>query len=160
MAAPRTKKPDADDKIMQLLAKVKAQKEAIAQAERPTYKTNMTFSFVDGNLSQAVNLRVVTDLGQLLKIAAHVRSAAASYEEAGSAILGPDEKPPAFLWCNFSAVEWTHDIKLRVGQIRIKSQRERLHELEQRLDSILTPERRRELELLAIERELSGEKTS
>jgi len=158
MATARTKKTDPDDKIMALLDNVKAQKAAIAEAERPNYKTNMTFSFVDGNLAQAINLRVASDVAQLLKILAHVRMAATAYHEAAAIVLGSDENPPIFLWCNFSVADWTHDIKLRIGQIRIKSQRERLQELEQRLDLILTPERRRELELRAIERELSGEK--
>lgn len=155
MATPK-KKPDADDKIMQLLDTVQKQKEAIAQAERPSYRTNMTFSFVDGDLSKAVNLRTVSDVGQLIKIASYVRYSAAAYEEAAKAILGVDEKPPAFLWCNYTATDWTHDIKLRVGQLRLKIQRDRLADLESRLDKILTPERRRELELLAIERELAG----
>ena len=79
MATARTKKTDPDDKIMALLDNVKAQKAAIAEAERPNYKTNMTFSFVDGNLAQAVNLRVASDVAQLLKILAHVRMAATAY---------------------------------------------------------------------------------
>ena len=37
-----------------------------------------------------------------------------------------------------------------------KIQQDKLADLESRLDKILTPERRRELELLAIERELAG----
>ena len=97
----------------------------------------------------------MSDVSALLKMAAHVTAAAQAYYGIAGDILGPDEKPPAFTWNGYSVLDWLHDIKLRVGQIRIKAQREKLQELEARLDKIISPERRRELELQAIERELN-----
>ena len=154
MAAQR-KSTTPDDKITQLLAKVEAQKAAIAEAERPVFRTNRTFSFVDGDLNKSHNLAVVSDVSALLKMAAHVSSAAETYYYVAGGILGADEKAPAFTWNGYSDLDWLHDIKLRVSQIRLKAQREKLQELEARLDKIISPERRRELELRAIELELS-----
>jgi hypothetical protein len=51
--ASQKKSATPDDKITQLLAKVEAQKTAIAEAERPVFRTNRTFSFVDGDLNKS-----------------------------------------------------------------------------------------------------------
>lgn len=154
MATPK-KKESPDDKITQLLDLVEQQKADIAEAERPVFRTNRTFSFVDGDLSKSVNLAVVSDVGQLLKMAAHVSASAYAYKLVVGMILGEEETPPKFTWNGFSDADWLHDIKLRVSQIRLKAQREKLQVMEERLDKIISPERRRELELAAIERELS-----
>lgn len=153
--ATQKKSPTPDDKITQLLAKVEAQKAAIAEAERPVFRTNRTFSFVDGDLNKSHNLAVVSDIASLLKMMAHVAAAARSYHLVSMGILDAGEKPPTFTWNGYTEDDWFHDIKLRVSQIRLKAQREKLQELEARLDKIISPERRRELELRAIELELS-----
>jgi hypothetical protein len=149
------KKESPDDKIAQLLALVERQKASIAEAERPVFRTNRTFSFVDGDLNKSVNIAVVADVGALLKMAAHVIAAEAAYALASADILGADETPPKFLWNGSTLADWIHDLKLRVSQIRLKAQREKLQVLEERLDKIISPERRKELELQAIERELA-----
>lgn len=155
MAAQSKKKPAApDDKITELLALVETQRAAIAEAERPVFQTNRTFSFIDGDLNKAHNLAVVSDVGLLIKMAAHVADAAAGYYRVANEILG-GQPPPVFTWNGYTNEAWTHDIRLRVSQIRLKAQREKLQALEERLDKIISPERRRELELQAIERELA-----
>ena len=151
-AVKKTQTPD--DKITQLLALVETQRAAIAEAERPVFRTNRTFSFIDGDLNKSHNLAVVSDVGLLIKMAAHVADAAAGYYRIAKEILGEGENPPVFTWNGYTNEAWTHDIRLRVSQIRLKAQREKLQALEERLDKIISPERRRELELQAIEREL------
>lgn len=155
MAQPKKKTETPDDKIAQLLALVERQKASIAEAERPVFRTNRTFSFVDGDLNKVHNLAVVADVGALLKMAAHVMAQSSFYVAAGVSILGNEEVPPKFLWNGYSGEDWIHDIKLRVSQIRLRAQREKLQLLEERLDKIISPERRKELELAAIERELA-----
>lgn len=152
-AAKKTQTPD--DKITQLLTLVETQRAAIAEAERPVFRTNRTFSFIDGDLNKSHNLAVVSDVGLLIKMAAHVADAAAGYYRIAKEILGEGENPPFFIWNGYSDKDWLHDIRLRVSQIRLKAQREKLQALEERLDKIISPERRRELELQAIERELA-----
>jgi hypothetical protein len=93
--ATQKKSSTPDDKITQLLAKVEAQKAAIAEAERPVFRTNRTFSFVDGDLNKSHNLAVVSDVSVLLKMMAHVAAAAQAYYGIAGDILG-DAKPPAF----------------------------------------------------------------
>lgn len=153
MAAAK-KTPTLDNKITQLLALVETQRAAIAEAERPVFQTNRTFSFIDGDLNKSHNLAVVSDVGVLLKMAAHVADAAAGYYRVANEILG-GQPLPVFTWNGYTNGAWLHDIRLRVSQIRLKDQREKLQALEERLDKIISPERRRELELQAIERELS-----
>ena len=150
-----TKKPTTpDDKIDALLADVKQQKEAIAEAEKPTYRTNRTFSFTDGDLNRSINLAVVSDVGALLKMAGFVMSQFQGYVTAAQSLL-PGETAPCFTWCGFTAEDWLHDIGLRISQVTLKAKKERLARAEERLNSLLSPERRRELELAAIEAELT-----
>lgn len=148
-------KPSPDDKVMELLDTVRRQKAAIAEAERPVFRTNLTFSYTDGSLNQAINVRVITDVAALIKMAAHVASQATAYHRAAGE-LGVFDNVPPFMWCNYSAEDWIHDLRLTVSKIRIKSQRDKLQALEARLDLIITPEKRRELEILAIEKDLGS----
>lgn len=143
-----------DDKIDALLADVKRQKEAIAEAEKPTYRTNRTFSFTDGDLNRSINLAVVSDVAALLKMAGFVKAQAGAYGVAAATML-PGESAPRFTWCGYSADDWMHDIGLRISQVTLKVKKERLARAEERLNSLLSPERRRELELAAIEAELT-----
>lgn len=146
-----------DDKIDALLADVKRQKEAIAEAEKPTYRTNRTFSFTDGDLNRSINLAVVSDVAALLKLAGFVKAQADAYYSVAAALL-PGETVPRFTWCGFGADDWMHDIGLRINQVTLKAKKERLARAEERLNSLLSPERRRKLELAAIEAELTSAK--
>jgi hypothetical protein len=66
------------------------------------------------------------------------------------------ENPPdfKFTWDNFTADEWIGDIKARIAKIQISAEKEKLENLEKRLNKIVSPEKRAELELEAIEQEL------
>lgn len=141
---------DSDAKILELLGKVGAQKAEIAEIERPSYRTNRVFFFVEGDPSRPHNLAVTQDIAALLKMAAHVEAAAAAYAQACTSLMGSEECPP-FTWCGYSLEDWQHDLRKRADQVRIKARREKLAQLEARLNAIVSPEKRRELELRSIE---------
>lgn len=52
--------------------------------------------------------------------------------------------------------DWIADIKTRLNKIQIKSKKDALAALEARLDKIISPELRAEMELAAIEAELQS----
>lgn len=53
---------------------------------------------------------------------------------------------------SFDKDEWLADCKKRVAKMKYEEQKKNLQELESRLDKLVSPERRRELELEALEK--------
>lgn len=143
-----------DKKTLELIAQVKTKRAAIAKAEKPAYKTNCSFSYIEGNRGTAINIHVETDLKKLILIAAFLNERNGSYRNVALKILGV-ENPPEFTWDNFTVDEWTGDIKMRIMKIQISAEKKKLEALEERLNKIISPEKRAELELAAIEEELA-----
>jgi hypothetical protein len=60
-----------------------------------------------------------------------------------------------FKWLGFSYEDWSSDFQTRINKININKKKEELQNLETRLNSLISPELRRELELKEIEKMLS-----
>lgn len=142
----------ADERTLKLIEEVKKRKAEIAQAEKPNYTTNMSFRRQEG--ARPVNLHVEQDVATLVGVVAFLRQQEAAYTTAAKEL--ELEKPPAFEWDGFTVNEWVGDIKTRLNKVQIKAKKEALAKLEQRLDKIISPELRAEMELAAIEAELGN----
>jgi hypothetical protein len=124
-----------DKKTLELIAQVKAERAAIAKAEKPAYKTNCSFSYIEGNKGSATNIHVETDVKRLILMAAFLAERQGGYRNAAK-LLGVDN-PPDFTWDNFTADEWITDIKARIAKIQISARKEKLEDLEKRLNKIV-----------------------
>ncbi len=142
-----------DKKTMDLINEVKRQKAEIAKADRPQYRTNCFFPYVEG-AAQTINILVESNIRNLICIASFLMDKESSYKEAAKA-LGV-ESPPDFTWSGFSASDWVEDLKTRIVKTQIAVKRKKLEALEARLNSIISPEMRAELELAAITEELGS----
>ena len=149
-------KTKTDTKTLELIQEVKRQKKDIAKAERPSWTTNCSFSYNEngGNASfrRAVNLHVESNIHNLICIASFLRDKLKSYNET-AAELGVEA--PDFTWQGFSVNDWLEDIKLRINKVQIASKKKKLEALEERLNKIISPELRAEMELEAIQNELN-----
>jgi hypothetical protein len=67
--------------------------------------------------------------------------------------LGVDYK---FTWLGFSVDEWKNDFQTRVNQISIQEKRKELAEIESRLNAIISPELKAQMELEAISKLLDA----
>lgn len=143
-------KTKTDAKTLELIQAVKRQKEDIAKAERPNWATNCSFSYNE-NGGNAVNLHVESNIRNLICIASFLRDKANSYKET-AAELGVEA--PDFTWQGFSVKDWLEDVKLRINKVQIASKKKKLEALEERLNKIISPELRAEMELEAIQNEL------
>lgn len=141
-----------DKKTLELIAQVKAKKAAIAKAEKPTYKTNCSFSYIEGNKGSATNLHVESDVRKLICISAFLIERAVNYTRAAG-ILGV-EKPPEFTWDGYTVEDWIGDLKMKIAKVQIVAEKKKLEALEERLNKIISPEKRAQLELEAIASEL------
>ena len=67
--------------------------------------------------------------------------------ESSAKELGVDYK---FSWLGFTTDEWKNDFVTRVNQISIQEKRKELAEIESRLNAIISPDLRAQMELEAI----------
>ena len=141
-----------DQKTLDLIKEVERQKAEISKIERPNWKTNCSFSYVEGNAANLTNIHVESNVKNLVCIAAFLRDRETSYDQT-ALLLGVDA--PKFSWNGSSVSDWLEDIKMRINKIQINSKKQKLELLENRLNAIISPELRAEMELQKIESELS-----
>jgi hypothetical protein len=148
------KKPQTEDQqTLDLIQLVTDKKALIAKANRPSYRTNLLWSYnPDNTRADGLNLNTVSDLRVLIDIVAFLKHREGHYDV--TARLLEVEKPPQFKWNGYSVADWEADIKAKILKIQITSEEKKLAALEERLNKIISPELRRKMELDAIKAEL------
>jgi len=141
------KKATTDNKTLELLKEVNRRKKEIASAEKPQYITNCNFSYTE-NGANVINVHVEANVRNLIAIAAFLLERSKLYDEAATA-LGVQEPPP-FTWAGFTVKDWMSDLRMRLTKVQIAAKRKSLEELEERLNKIVSPELRAQMELDAI----------
>ena len=133
------------DKIIDgLFEVIQTKKEEIKRIEKPEWKTNCSYSF-DGT---RLNIRVlhidevVNCVQELLQIQ--------DYRTGACTIL----ELPMKKWQGFEIEDWIEDFKTRASIINVASKKKELEKLEGRLDKLVSKEKREEMELAAIQKEL------
>ncbi len=140
----------ADEVIMELLAKVKTKQAEIKKLGKPSWKTSCTIGFTEA-LSDRVNIQTVTDREKLVAIYSRLLTLEDNWDVANKD-LGLDIEPTHQ---GKPVADWKADVATRVGQLTIETKKQELKKLEERLDKIVSPEKRREMELEAIQAELA-----
>lgn len=144
---------NTDAVVLQLLAKVEEKKKQIGSAERPSWITNCSFGFDPNNSNARINIQVVRDLEALVEIHAFLTSKYGHYQ-ASLKELGIAEKEAPFKWLGFTFEQWVSDIQTRINGLRIKSKRDELAKLEERVNALVSPEQRRKIELEKLMKEI------
>lgn len=142
---------ETDKKTRALFEIVQKKKGEIKAAEKPQWKTNCAFYFTESP-KDPFNLQITTDIGNLVRALAFLYEKEAAYKVAAKD-LGVDIP---FSWHGYSTEQWKVDIQARIDKIQIEKKKKELEALEKRLDAILSPELKAEMELEAITKELEG----
>jgi len=133
-----------DDKIMKLFEVVKTQREEVARAEKETKQSWKTKCVFELN-AQRYNIQTaqVPDVVQIVKILLIEQE----YLKDANRILNLefDDK-----LCGFAFDEWLADCNKRVSVIQLKQKKDKLVDLENRLQAIVSPEQKRLMELASI----------
>lgn len=144
-----------DSKTLDLIKEVQKQKAEIAKAEKPNWKTNCSFpvpsSIFEEDTARTISLHVEANIKKLLDIAAFLKNKKFSYEDIAHDL---EVDAPSFTWAGYPLEDWLSDIKSRIAKIQIATKRKKLEVFENRLNSIISPELRAEMELEAIASEL------
>lgn len=144
---------NTDAKVQALIDLVKVKKEEIKKAEKPNWVTNCSFRYSEDR-AEGFNIQTITDTDKLVHALAFLKTRAAAYDEA-AAELGVKG---GFSWLGFSIEDWTSDFKTRVDKVNIAKKKKELELLEERLDKLISPELKAQMELDEITKMLeSGE---
>jgi len=141
-----------DEQTISLLKEINKRKEEIAKVEKPSWKTNCSFSYKE-NGQNSVNLQVEPNIRILVNIAAFLREKYRAYLDTINDLSLVDI--PDFTWQGYSVSDWLSDIKSRINKIQISSKKKQLEVLESRATAIISTEMRAKLELEAIVNELT-----
>lgn len=139
-------KKTTDELVKELFDSVQEKKLAIEKAERPCWETSGNFGYSANSGHDRVNIQTVTDVRKLVEMYAFLIDREEKSESAAKD-LGVDYK---FTWLGFSVDEWKNDFQTRVNQISIQEKRKELSEIESRLNAIISPELKAQMELEAI----------
>lgn len=134
-----------DEKVQSLFKIVQTKKKEIEKLEKPKWLTNCSFSYSEDS-PQRMNLQVVSDIDTLVKMYAFIAEKQTFYMEAINR-LGLDLTPK---WMGFPMNDWRDDISTRINKVQIKKKKDELESLEKRLDSLISPELKQQMELDAI----------
>jgi hypothetical protein len=134
----------ADETIKKLFDVIQTKKAEIEKLDRPNWITNCSLPFTNGNL----NLHTVSDPEKIVEAYASIILADKAHEEAANE-LGIKYK---FKISGYAVGDWKTDLKTRLGKIQIKTKQDELSNLEKRLDGLVSPEMKRQLELDEIEK--------
>lgn len=107
---------------------------------------------VGENLSNSVNLHVVSNIRDLICMAAFLKDKEKGYTEAAKEFNV--EEAPEFLWQGYKVADWLEDISMRITKIQITKKRQKLEAMEEKLNKLVSPETRAALELEAMSKEL------
>lgn len=139
-----------DKQVQDLFKIVQTKKTEIAKAEKPNWQTNCSFGYNKDSSSRS-NIQVVSDIEELISILGFIIEKERAFESAQT-MLGTSEK---FKWMGYSLEDWKTDVQTRINKIQISKKKKELEMLESRLDKLISPELKAQMELEEITKLLS-----
>lgn len=144
-------KNESDKLVQGLIDEVQDLKNQIAKAERPKWETHCSFSYNRDGSGARINLQVEKNIEVLAEVLGFLIGRKKDLEE-GCKKLGIKSK---FNWMNYSFEQWEEDITSRISKITIDDRKALLAKMEEKLDTLVSPEMKRELELKALQEEIA-----
>lgn len=142
-----------DDRAARLIEIVNQKKAAIAQAERPTYLTNLSFSPSENGSTDRINLNVITEPKHFVSILAVLREKENAFNSAANELGLSDV---TFQWQGYSVEDWKADLVTRLNKVQINKRKDELKVLEAKVNALISPEKRAQMELDALEAEIGS----
>ena len=153
MAKAAASKTDIDSAVINMLTQIEAKKKELAKAKvRPVWKTSCTFGRDPSVSTNRTNIQTVRDIRTLVEIYGFLNTQEKELDLAADQ-LGVNVTPT---WQNYTFLEWKEDLQTRVGQLSIEEKQKELDELDRRVNSLVTPEQRRAMELEALQKILGS----
>jgi len=141
---------ETDKKVQALISLVNSRRDEIKKASKPNWVTNCSFRYSEDR-AEGFNVQVESNISKLVHALAFLKTREGAFDEAASE-LGADKVK--FDWLGSSTEDWTTDFQTRIMKLNISKKKKELALLESRLDKIISPELKAQLEIDAITKEL------
>lgn len=135
-----------DEKIKSLFVLLEKKRNEIKKIERPTWITNCSFSY-SADRGNAINIHVVSDEAQLIDMLAFLMHKE-EYTYKAMDELGITRTQ--FKWNGYKGAEWREDIAMRINILNINKKKASLAAMEEKLNSLVSPEEKRRMEVEAM----------
>ncbi len=132
-----------DQVVLEMIAKLAKAKEAVERAEKPCYLTGGTFRYSEASVSGTVDITTVRDERKLVEIAAFLTERESNFGPAAKE-LGCNVN---FTWLGFTRAEWMADLQTRVNILQIAKKRAELRDLEELVNTLVSPELMRKMKM-------------
>lgn len=140
-----------DDLVHELQVVLENKKSELKKLKNQSkFKTNRILPQEDGG----VNLATINDMKTLIRVAGQIKQQKKQYEEIVKQFS--IEKAPEFTIGIYSVEDWLSDIELQINKLNIKVKEEVIKKLEERLESIMSPELKAKREIAKITEEISN----
>ena len=140
---------ELDEKALALLEEVKAKKERISSLAKIAYETKLTFTMPDG---KQINMNTVQDVNKLIYYFSVIKNQI-DLMESSAKFLGVEKFDNKFE--GFTLEEWATDFKSKIDLINLKQMKEDLRRKEEKLNNLISDDKRKELEFENILKDFS-----
>lgn len=141
---------DLDEKVLALLKEVETKRTEISKlSNKITYETKLTFVLPDG---KQINLNTILDVNKLIYYFSIIKNQIETIESSAK-LLGIENFQSKF--DGYSLEEWTTDFKTKIGLINIKQLKDNLKIKEEKLNSMISEDKKKELEFEKILKDFS-----
>lgn len=141
---------DLDEKVLALLKEVETKRTEISKlSNKITYETKLTFMLPDG---KQINLNTILDVNKLVYYFSIIKNQIETIESSAK-LLGVENFQSKF--DGYSLEEWTTDFKTKIGLINIKQLKDDLKIKEEKLNSMISEDKKKELEFEKILKDFS-----
>jgi hypothetical protein len=144
-------KKTSNEIVLAMLEKVQQKKNEIkAASKKPVWKTNCTIGYDPKSVAGRINIMTRTDLQEIVDMYAFLLQRA-DYLKRAAEQLGVEVD---LTYMGYTIADWCHDLKARADQLSIEAKKRELDELDKRVNKLVTPDQRREMELEVLKAEL------
>lgn len=140
-----------DERVQLLFEALQTKKAEVANAERPQYITGGAFRYSE---STGASIDIITERNEkkLVEILTFLLERSEKYVIAAKQL----KVNVAFTWLGFTVEEWFTDLETRISSLQIAKKRTELKELEEKVNKVVSPELKLEMEMKALEATLLG----
>lgn len=140
-----------DERVQLLFEALQTKKAEVANAERPQYITGGMFRYSESNGS-SIDIISERNEKKLVEILTFLLERSEKYPIAAEKL----KVDVVFTWLGFTVEEWFADLQTRISTLQIAKKRTELKELEEKVNKVVSPELRLEMEMKALEDTLLG----
>lgn len=151
-------KKSADDLVLEMMETVRKRKAEIKSLGRPNWLTTCTIGYNPDSVSDRIMIQTVTNVTKLIELYTFLLSkeqywAQACKDMGLEQVKGASYTAPVYMGYSISA--WKADLITRVNFLSIDQKKKELDALTAKLNSLMSLEQKREMELALIAEELA-----